>query len=84
MTPETVEHLLKDTLKEAVEAFCYLYVILLISERPIDLPRILRISLMLGVIQTAMAYFDEEGHVKIKEGMKASVGNSVITSAIRK
>lgn len=64
--------------REAVEAAMYVYVILLVTDKPIDIAKIARIATLVGLIQTAMLHFDQETHAKIREGMTFSLGSSFI------
>lgn len=82
MTPSNLE-ILKDFIRESIEAFVLILVIFMISDKSVDAESILRItkiSLVLGVVNVGLALFDEESHAKVKDGMKSSLGNTMLAS----
>ena len=76
----------KEFLKETLEGFALLVVIFSVTDKPMNKKqtwfRIAKISVLLGAVNASMSYFDEESHGKIKEGMKASLGNTMLASAV--
>jgi glycerol uptake facilitator-like aquaporin len=82
MTPSNLE-ILKDFIRESIEAFVLILVIFMISDKAVDtesLLRITKISLVLGVVNVGLALFDVESHAKVKDGMKSSLGNTMLAS----
>lgn len=82
MTPSNLE-ILKDFIRESIEAFVFILVIFMISDKTVDkesILRILKISLVLGMVNVGLALFDEESHAKVKDGMKSSLGNTMLAS----
>ena len=85
MTHDSKRELLRELFKETLEGFFLLLVIFTITDKPWNQEtfwRLTKISLLLGAVNTGMAFFDEESHVKVKEGMKASLGNTMLASAV--
>lgn len=83
MNPSHLE-ILKDFIRESIEAFVLILVISMISDKTVDKESILRItkiSLVLGVVNVCLALYDEESHTKVKDSMKSSLGNTMLTSA---
>jgi len=76
----------KEFLKETLEGFALIVVIFSVTDKPMHTKktwfRIAKISVLLGAVNAAMSYFDEESHGKIKEGMKASLGNTMLASVV--
>lgn len=66
--------------KETIEALLYIYVILLITDKPINVARVCKLALMVGGIQAIVFLYDEETHTKIKEGMHFTVGSSFLSA----
>lgn len=78
------KELIQEFLKEFVEGFVLLTVIFAIMDKPLDQKtwlRITKISLLLGGVNTLMAWLDQDSHEKIKQGMKSSVGNTMMAAA---
>ena len=76
----------KEFLKETLEGFALLVVIFSVTDKPMNKKqtwfRIAKISVLLGAVNAGMSYFDEESHGKMKEGMKASLGNTMLASVV--
>ena len=77
---EAVKEYALEFVREFVEAMAIMTAVYLIMERPFDV-KILKVAFFLSLLSTAMHVFDEESHAKMKEGMKAAVGNTVVASA---
>jgi len=76
--------LFKKFVRECMEAFILTLVIFMISDKPINqdtIQRVVKISLLLGGTNVGLALFDEESHVKVKDGMKNSLRNTMLASA---
>jgi glycerol uptake facilitator-like aquaporin len=80
MTPSQRE-ILKDFIRESIEAFVLILVIFMISDKTIDkrnMRRIAKISLLVGMVNVGLALFDTEGYARVKDGMKSSLGNTMM------
>lgn len=80
MTPSHLK-ILKDFIRESIEAFFLILVIFLIADKTIDKDSMLRItktSLLLGMVNIGLALFDEESRAKVNDGMKRSLGNTML------
>lgn len=76
--------LFKNFVRECMEAFILTLVIFMISDKPINqntMQRVVKISLLLGGVNVALALFDEESHIKVKDGMKNSLRTTMLASA---
>jgi gamma-glutamyl-gamma-aminobutyrate hydrolase PuuD len=74
----------KNFVRECMEAFILTLVIFMISDKPMNkdtMQRILKISLLLGGVNVALPLFDEESHVRVKDGMKNSLRHTMLASA---
>lgn len=79
------QELFEEFLKETLEGFVLITVIFTIMEKPLTketLTRIAKISVLLGIVNTVMAWVDQESHEKIKQGMKSQVGTTMLTAAL--
>ncbi len=77
--------LVKEFLTESIEAFVIILMFQVLTEDHVDatsLLRILKISVLVGGLATVTFALDEESHSKIKDGMKTSIGASIIASAL--
>jgi hypothetical protein len=79
--------LAKEFLTECIEAFAVIILFQVLSDKQLDtksLFRSLKISVLIGGLATVMFALDEDSHGKIKDGMKTSIGASIIGSALRR
>lgn len=67
--------------RESIEAFVYIYVIVLVTEKNTPVSKIVRLALTVGMIQSFVHHYDTETHQQIKQGMTFSVGSSFLGSA---
>ena len=82
MTPDNQE-ILKDFIRESLESFVLILVIFMISDKTIDsesMLKITKISLLLGTVNVGLALFDQESHAKVKEGIKNTLGSTMLAS----
>ena len=62
---------------EVVEIAIFLYIISMVTDKQLSWSKLARISIVIGLLQTAIELFDHDRHTKIKDGMLFSVGSSV-------
>ena len=74
----TVRGHVRRFLRDAAEAAVYIYVILLVTDKPVDFAKIARIASLIGVIQAVLHHLDQGTRDKIREGMTFSLGSSLI------
>jgi hypothetical protein len=72
---EFLERLVHETL----EPFLFIYVLVLVTEKNTPLLKIIKLSLIVGVIQTLLFFYDSETRGKIREGMTFSVGAAFLS-----
>jgi hypothetical protein len=81
-TKGRVREVAREFFKESLEGMVLIVLIFTISDKPIGTPkamfRIAKLSALIGAINATMLLFDEKSHVKIKEGMKASLGMTML------
>ena len=72
----TLYSFLHQAAHETLEAAIFVYIISMLTDKPISFGKLIRISVIVGVLQAAIDAFDHERHTKIKDGMLFSVGAS--------
>jgi hypothetical protein len=77
------EKLVREFLTETLEALAYIYVILIITEKTVEWKLVLKVSVFLGIVQTVLMYVDEEARLKVKDGMKSTIGQSAVMRVVR-
>jgi hypothetical protein len=85
MTHDSKRELLTEVFKETLEGFFLILVIFMIMDKPWNKAifwRLIKISLLIGAVNLGMALFDESGYVKVREGMKTSLGTMMLASAV--
>ncbi len=81
---DDVRRWFKTFLQEFVEATVYIYVLVIVMDRPnpMETPKILRIAFFIGFIESIMLYWNSETHAKIKDGLYTSVGSSLVRNVL--
>jgi len=81
---DDVRRWFKTFLQEFVEATVYIYVLVIIVDRPnpMETSKILRIAFFIGFIESIMLYWNSETHAKIKDGLYNSVGSSLVRNVL--
>lgn len=83
--PDSLEirKLVWEFITESVEALAYIYVLLVIAERSVNWSKVIKVSAFLGAVQTVLMYVDDGARLKVKDGMKQSIGNTAVMRIIR-
>ena len=68
-------------LHEVFEALISVIIIFLVTEKNMDVLRILKLSFIIGTITFCIEYYDHEFKQNLKKGMNFSVGGSLIRNA---
>lgn len=77
--------LAREFLTETIEAFVIILLFQVLSENNVSaksLLKTLKISMLVGGLTTVTFVIDQDSHGKIKDGMKTSIGASVVASAL--
>lgn len=77
--------LAREFVTETIEAFVIILLFQVLSESNLDAKamfKTLKISMLVGGLTTVTFALDEESHGKIKDGMKTSMGASIVASAL--
>ena len=74
---KTLKNFIHQFIHESLEISIFLYVISTVTEKELRWSKLVRISFIVGLLQTLIEWFDHTRHVKIKDGMLFSVGSSV-------